>query len=83
MKPHASPVFHTIQYLLGRQSKEKLAAFRAYKRAQSYPSRTKTPKTSISRVARSVSGSRRPCFQRSCAITCAPTIGERSGRKGE
>ncbi|MEJ1968361.1 MAG: hypothetical protein WDN03_06950 [Rhizomicrobium sp.] len=41
VKPHASPVFHAIQYLLGKQSREKLAAFRAYGGAQSYPSRTK------------------------------------------
>src|SRR6187455_2495976 len=41
VKPHASPVFHAIQYLLGRQTRDKLAAFRGYKGAQSYPSRTK------------------------------------------
>ncbi|GGG49893.1 transketolase [Chelatococcus composti] len=41
VKPHASPVFHAIQYLLGNQSKEKLVDFRAYRGAQSYPSRTK------------------------------------------
>jgi pyruvate dehydrogenase E1 component len=41
VKPHAAPNFHAIQYLLGRQSREKLAAFRGYKGAQSYPSRTK------------------------------------------
>jgi len=41
VKPHASPVFHAIQYLLGRQAREKLEAFRGYKGAQSYPSRTK------------------------------------------
>jgi pyruvate dehydrogenase E1 component len=41
VKPHASPVFHAIQYLFGRQTREKLEAFRAYKGAQSYPSRTK------------------------------------------
>ena len=41
VKPHASPVFHAIQYLLGQQTREKLEAFRAYKGAQSYPSRTK------------------------------------------
>lgn len=41
VKPHASPVFHAIQYLLGRQTKEKLENFRGYKGAQSYPSRTK------------------------------------------
>jgi pyruvate dehydrogenase E1 component len=41
VKPHASPIFHAIQYLLDRQTREKLAAFRGYKGAQSYPSRTK------------------------------------------
>ena len=41
VKPHASPVFHAIQYLLGRQSREKLMKFRALGGAQSYPSRTK------------------------------------------
>jgi pyruvate dehydrogenase E1 component len=41
VKPHASPIFHAIQYLLDRQTQEKLAAFRGYKGAQSYPSRTK------------------------------------------
>ncbi|MBB5752181.1 transketolase [Prosthecomicrobium pneumaticum] len=41
VKPHASPVFHAIQYLLGRQTREKLENYRGYKGAQSYPSRTK------------------------------------------
>lgn len=41
VKPHASPVFHAIQYLLGRQSRGKLERFRAFGGAQSYPSRTK------------------------------------------
>src|ERR1041385_4332895 len=41
VKPHASPNFHAIQYLLGNQTREKLEAFRGYKGAQSYPSRTK------------------------------------------
>ena len=41
VKPHASPVFHAIQYLAGNQTREKLEAFRAYRGAQSYPSRTK------------------------------------------
>jgi len=41
VKPHASPAFHAIQYLLGRQTRGKLENFRAYKGAQSYPSRTK------------------------------------------
>lgn len=41
VKPHASPIFHAIQYLLGKQTREKLENFRGYKGAQSYPSRTK------------------------------------------
>ena len=41
VKPHASPVFHAIQYLLGRQDLDKLQDFRALGGAQSYPSRTK------------------------------------------
>src|SRR5215203_4320695 len=41
VKPHASPIFHAIQYLLGRQNRAKLEAFRAFGGAQSYPSRTK------------------------------------------
>ncbi|AUG54281.1 hypothetical protein [Thalassospira marina] len=41
VKPHASPVFHAINYMFGRQSREKLENFRAFGGAQSYPSRTK------------------------------------------
>ncbi|MGH6931304.1 MAG: transketolase, partial [Dongiaceae bacterium] len=41
VKPHASPVFHAIQYLLGHQGREPLERFRALGGAQSYPSRTK------------------------------------------
>ena len=40
VKPHASPVFHAIQYLLERQTREKLERFRAFGGVQSYPSRT-------------------------------------------
>src|SRR4051812_43599914 len=41
VKPHASPIYHAIQYLFGRQTRQKLEDFRGYKGAQSYPSRTK------------------------------------------
>lgn len=41
VKPHASPLFHSIQYLFGKQTKEKLVNFRSFGGAQSYPSRTK------------------------------------------
>jgi pyruvate dehydrogenase E1 component len=41
VKPHAGPVFHAIQYLMGRQSLEKMQNFRGFGGVQSYPSRTK------------------------------------------
>ncbi|MPQ94918.1 pyruvate dehydrogenase E1 component [Thioclava sp. ES.031] len=41
VKPHASPVFHAIQYLMDQQTREKMEAFRGLGGVQSYPSRTK------------------------------------------
>lgn len=41
VKPHASPIFHAIQYLAGNQTRQNLENFRGFKGAQSYPSRTK------------------------------------------
>src|ERR1700756_5911346 len=41
VKPHASPLFHALQYLLGQQSRDKLERFRALGGAQAYPSRSK------------------------------------------
>ena len=41
VKPHAAPVFHALQYLLGRQSRDRLERFRGFGGVQSYPSRTK------------------------------------------
>jgi pyruvate dehydrogenase E1 component len=41
VKPHASPVYHAIQTLFGRQTIDQLQRFRALGGAQSYPSRTK------------------------------------------
>ena len=41
VKPHASPVFHAMQYLMGNQTRENMEKFRGYGGAQSYPSRTK------------------------------------------
>lgn len=41
VKPHASPVFHAIQYLLGNQTLQQLQDFRGLGGAQPYPSRTK------------------------------------------
>ena len=41
VKPHASPIFHAMQYLMGNLSREKMENFRGYGGVQSYPSRTK------------------------------------------
>ncbi|HEX9526301.1 MAG TPA: 1-deoxy-D-xylulose-5-phosphate synthase N-terminal domain-containing protein, partial [Streptosporangiaceae bacterium] len=45
VKPHASPVFHAIQYLLGNLDRSYLPTLRAFGGLQSYPSRTKDPDT--------------------------------------
>ena len=41
VKPHAGPVFHAIQYLLGNQDLGRMKNFRALGGVQPYPSRTK------------------------------------------
>jgi pyruvate dehydrogenase E1 component len=43
VKPHASPVLHAIEYLLGRLDRSYLTRLRDFKGLQSYPSRTKDP----------------------------------------
>ena len=45
IKPHASPVFHAIQYLLGNLDESYLKKLREAGGLQSYPSRTKDPDT--------------------------------------
>ncbi|MGH7118615.1 MAG: 1-deoxy-D-xylulose-5-phosphate synthase N-terminal domain-containing protein [Acetobacteraceae bacterium] len=39
IKPHAGPVFHAVNYLLGRENAARLERFRALGGVQSYPSR--------------------------------------------
>lgn len=41
VKPHAGPVFHAINYLFGRQDRERLSTLRQFGGIQSYPSRMK------------------------------------------
>ena len=43
IKPHASPILHAIQYLLGNLDEEYLKTLRAFHGLQAYPSRTKDP----------------------------------------
>ena len=65
VKPHASPIFHAIQYLLGKQTRErhwKPSAATKARRAIRHAPRMST--TWISPPARSASAWRRRCFRR-------------------
>ena len=41
VKPHASPVFHAMHYLMGGMDRDRMKRFRGLGGVQSYPSRTK------------------------------------------
>ncbi len=43
VKPHAGPVIHAINFLLGKIDADRLTGLRAFGGLQSYPSRTKDP----------------------------------------
>ncbi len=43
VKPHASPAFHAVQYLLGNLDRRYLSKLRDFDGLQAYPSRTKDP----------------------------------------
>src|SRR4051812_6889945 len=43
VKPHASPAFHAIEYLMGNLDRRYLTELRSFGGLQSYPSRTKDP----------------------------------------
>ena len=43
VKPHASPLLHAIEYLIGRLDRRYLTTLREFGGLQSYPSRTKDP----------------------------------------
>ena len=53
VKPHAAPVFHAIQYLMGNQTRDKLQNLRGYGGAQSIPAAPRTWTMSIFQPARS------------------------------
>ncbi len=48
VKPHAGPVLHAINYLLGRLDRSYLTELRAFGGLQSYPSRAKDPDPVVS-----------------------------------
>lgn len=66
VKPHASPIFHAIQYLFGNQTRDKLEAFRAYGGRSPILHEPRTRTMSTSRLARSASVSPRRYFVRLC-----------------
>jgi pyruvate dehydrogenase E1 component len=41
VKPHAAPVFHAVNFLFGRERRERLERYRGLGGVQSYPSRTR------------------------------------------
>ncbi len=43
VKPHSSPIYHAIQYLLGNLDRKYLTDFRSLHGLQAYPSQTKDP----------------------------------------
>lgn len=43
IKPHASPILHSIQYMLGNLDEQYLKTLREFHGLQAYPSRTKDP----------------------------------------
>ena len=81
VKPHASPIYHAIQYLLGRQTRAKLEGFRGYKGAQSYPSRTKDADDVDFSTGSVAWAWRRRCSPRWCRTTCGRMAGGSTLRK--
>jgi pyruvate dehydrogenase complex dehydrogenase (E1) component len=73
VKPHASPVLHAINYLLGDLDESYLPTLRAKGGLQSYPSRLKDPDT-VDFSTGSVASGRRPrCGQRWRTVTSPPS----------
>jgi pyruvate dehydrogenase E1 component len=48
VKPHASPVFHAIQYLMGNQTREKMKSFRGLAASSPIPAAPRTSTMSTS-----------------------------------
>lgn len=82
VKPHASPVFHGIQYVMGNQTREKLENFRGFGGAQSYPSRTKDIDDVDFPQAPSASASPSPPSPRSFRTTLPPKTGRSASKAG-
>jgi pyruvate dehydrogenase E1 component len=77
VKPHASPVLHAIEYLLGRLDRSYLTRLRDFGGLQSYPSRTKDPYPVDYSTGSVGLGSSAPSSGRSPIATSAPTSARR------
>jgi pyruvate dehydrogenase E1 component len=69
VKPHASPVFHAIQYLMGNQTLEKLKTSAALAARSPIPAGPRTSMMSTSPPARSALALRSPRLPPSCRTT--------------
>ncbi|HMQ35192.1 MAG TPA: 1-deoxy-D-xylulose-5-phosphate synthase N-terminal domain-containing protein, partial [Chloroflexaceae bacterium] len=81
VKPHASPVFHAIQYLLGNLPREYLPSLRAYGGLQAYPSRTKDPDPVDFSTGSVGLGAVAPAFAALAGRYAAAHFGARDGRR--
>ncbi len=83
VKPHASPVFHAIQYLMGNQTLEKMREFpRARRRAVLSVAHQGHRRRGLLDRLGWASGSRSPPSPRSCRTTSRPSPGPATGRWG-
>ena len=74
VKPHASPVLHAINYLLGGLDRAYLTELRAFGGLQAYPSLTKDPdRPSTSPPAQSASDAAAPLFAAAPDAMSTPT----------
>ena len=82
VKPHAGPVFHAIQYLLGRQTRRGWRSSGAMAGLNPTPRAPRIAMASIFRRAPSASASRRRSFHPWCRITSGRKTGAPKRRKG-
>jgi pyruvate dehydrogenase E1 component len=82
VKPHASPVLHAIEYLLGRLDRRYLTQLRELGGLQSYPSRTKDPFPVDYSTGSVGLGAAAPLFGAMTARYVETHFGERSGSAG-
>ena len=67
VKPHASPAFHAIKYLLGELDRSYLTRLREFGGFSPTPAARRTPTVRTTRPVRSVSAPRPPCGEHSHA----------------